>query len=146
MNVDSLAAKIPNASNLKRKLAMLVLSVVRVRAIFCIMVLFLFCCHSPGRDDCALLEKLNSDYSGRYLIEIVDSLYLSVRAEKGYHLDEVDLINIYKSMVFRDFAKKERRDTPIVYLNAYNAKGHFVVQFYFDRDMKVFVKSSADYY
>ncbi len=122
------------------------LNAVQDSVIVCIMAISLFCCHSPGRDDLALLQKLNSDYSGRYLIEIDDSSYLSVMAVKSHTIDEVDLLQIYKTMVFSDFTKRERRKTPIVYLNAYNAKGHFVVQLYFDKNADVFVKSNANYY
>lgn len=113
-----------------------VLNAARAIKIFLLVVFLLslsFACYKATDEDGAKLKELEVKFGDRYKFSLTsDGTYVYAKLRKDALLQKNDDEEMYKLFVFKNFEKEERRNTPYVYLNLYDAKGNFLHQIYYD--------------
>jgi hypothetical protein len=121
---------------LRRLPLKIVLDVVKeskVFILFLVLSILSFSCYTPTDEDRAKLKELENQFGDRYKFSLDKNgpyLYAKLKKDAVIHKDDDEVI--YKLFRFKNFEKKEERDSTYVYLNLYDAKGNFIHQIYYD--------------
>lgn len=104
------------------------LGTARRAAVTVLALIIVAACYSSqlSGNDAHSLARVRAEFGGRYIISPDGDLYLRARARPNMEVAHSDLERIYETF-FTD-STGERRDTRFVYLNAYDARGRFVIQ------------------
>lgn len=108
-------------------------------------LLLVWGCTKPPSEDKERLREVEKRFGDRYTLKLEGEFNLNARLKKGAIALGTDAQEIYKIFRFKDFAKREERDSSYVYLNMYDAQGKFLYQFFYDPQTKTFQKGNAPY-
>jgi hypothetical protein len=136
MSVEFNAPRKASVTITRRQPLKIVLNVVKATKFFLLFVLLLslsFGCYTPSREDRTKLKELETQFGDRYKFSLAkNGPYLYAKLKKGAVMRKDDDEAIYKLFRFKDFEKKEERESTYVYLNLYDAKGDFIHKIFYD--------------
>jgi hypothetical protein len=117
-------------------------------ALLPILVTFflVFGCTNPSTRDIEKLHEVEKRFGDRYVIKFEGEFYVTVQPKVDPVPVESDVQEICKIFRFKDFNKREERNSSYVYFNAYDSKGRFLYQLYYDPQTKAFAKSKTPHY
>jgi hypothetical protein len=115
------------------KIALNVVNETKVFLLFVLLLSLNFSCYTPTAEDRSKLKELETKLGDRYRFSLdKNGPYLYARLKKGASMRKDDDETIYKIFRFKDFEKKEQRNSTYVYLNLYDSRGNFLHQIYYD--------------
>jgi hypothetical protein len=86
------------------------------------------------------IARLQQKWGAKYDFELTREIYWKLKLKPNVSLNEEELRTIFDEFV----AGRRYPDTVFVYMNIYDARGRFIIQFYRDRDGKI-QKSDVEY-
>src|SRR3989339_609795 len=112
-----------------------------------LFILALNCCSKrlDNEADMLLLKELNLKYNQKCTLKIDNVYYLKVSMQNMKSLSKSDIVDIYKTFIFENYAKNIRRNTRIVYLNVYSDK-KFQYQICYDPQRNNIAESNIEYH
>jgi hypothetical protein len=127
-------------AEVKRRAVRWLLAVVRVSW----YAPLLLACSRLSEADLQHLRLLEQRYGERFEFALEGDLYLKARLRDPKEATDTELRDIYRLFVLDQQGR--RRDTPVVYLNAYNSGGDFQTQLTYDFSTNRSIHGKTEHY